>query len=127
MGSTFLPRLEQAKKFFSEQKYQQSNEVCDVLLRGKFRHPDLLHLKALNSIRFKQLDEAKRILHECLSKLPTNEKAWLDLAYVYANQDDNDQALVAYQKPSILILPTLTPTTVLRSFTLGGEIVHLQY
>ena len=61
------------------------------------------------------------------NKLPTNEKAWLDLAYVYADQDDNDQALVAYQKPSILIPPTLTPTTVLRSFTLGGEIVHLQY
>ena len=45
-----------------------------------------------------RLKAAQKMLRRCLEVTPQNEKVWLDLAYVYALQGNDDQALTTYLK-----------------------------
>ena len=105
MKSSTTFHFEQAQSYFSQGDYTRSNDLCDILLREGLSTSEVLHLKALNLTRFDQLENAGRFLRKCLEIDPSNEKAWLDLAYVCCNQGDDRGALTAYHR-AILINPT---------------------
>lgn len=92
------PRFPQAQSLFEQEDYQRSSELCDALLREGYRFPELFHLKGLNCIRFNQLLKAQEFLDESLALNSSNEKVWLDVAYIYAKQGSDNQALEAYRQ-----------------------------
>ena len=98
MDSVHTERLDLARRLFFVELYVRSDEICDLLLKEGVLAPELLHLKALNLIRIGRLAEAKQFLLKCLKKAPENEKAWLDLAYIFSSQGGESEALEAYRK-----------------------------
>ena len=100
--------LNQARVLSSQQRYAESNEICDLILRADDRDVAVLHLKALNLASSGELSFAGNLLQQCSKICPEDEKVWLDLAYIYSKQGEYDLSEAAYRR-SIFLAPDYSP------------------
>ena len=100
--------LNQARALSSQQRYAESNEICDLILRADDRDVAALQLKALNLASSGELSLAGNLLQKCSKICPEDEKVWLDLAYIYSKQGAYDRSEAAYRR-SIFLAPDYSP------------------
>ena len=68
--------LNQARVLSSQQRYAESNEICDLILRADDRDVAVLHLKALNLASSGELSFAGNLLHVSIQFRNISRNVW---------------------------------------------------